>query len=111
MFQTLLAFTALLAVSCTPSASTKAGLQTADSIARDACEALAVVNAENLGVRADAIIAATCAVESVTRRLRDRLLAAQLQAVREAGLVASPPDPFDAPAAAPADYDGPTPAE
>jgi hypothetical protein len=79
------------------SAGTKSALRTADSIVRDACEALAAVSAEQAGVEADKLIATSCAIESVTRRMRDRLLAQQLGAARDAGLavnvVYTPLDP------------------
>jgi hypothetical protein len=84
-------------------------LAAADAALRTACEMLAVAQAARMRVDAGPIIAATCNVESVTRTMRERLLAEQISAARAVGVHMDPitseelegAEPGEAPASPP----------
>lgn len=65
----------------------KTALQAADQGVRLACEGLAQSLAESAGADAQKIIAATCAVEGVTRTMRELLLSQQIEAAKAAGVL------------------------
>lgn len=67
-------------------AAAKPSLRTADLLVRQACEGLAQAVAARTGADAERIVAATCAVEGVTRTMREMLLAAQIEAAKASGV-------------------------
>lgn len=67
-------------------ASTKPVLRSVDEHVQLACEGLAQALAERAGADAQRIIGATCAVEAITRTMRERLLSEQLDAASRAGV-------------------------
>ena len=86
---------------CGPSARMKPILRHVDEHVQLACEGLAQALAQRSGADAQRIIATTCAVENITRTMRELLLSQQIDAARRAGvavpLVTSDvlePDPF-----------------
>ncbi len=90
-----------LLVACGPSASVKPILRQVDEHVQLACEGLAQALAERQGADARRIIATTCAVEGITRTMRELLLSQQLDAAKRAGVpvpevnsAALEPDPY-----------------
>ncbi len=89
--------------SCSPAASgqVKPILRQVDEHVQLACEGLAQALAERSGADVQRIVATTCAVEGVTRLMRELLLSQQIEAAKAAG-VAVPsinsgslePDPY-----------------
>lgn len=76
-----------LLVACGPSAGqVKPILRQVDEHVQLACEGLAQALAERSGADARRIIATTCAVENITRTMRELLLSQQLDAARRAGV-------------------------
>lgn len=67
-------------------ASTKPILRQVDEHVQLACEGLAQALAERSGADAKRIIATTCAVEGLTRTMREMLLSAQIEAAKRAGV-------------------------
>lgn len=70
----------------TAASCTKQQARSVDSAVRNACELLAAQEAERTGISVQDIIRTTCAVENVTRDMRDGLLATQRAAAQAAGL-------------------------
>lgn len=88
-------------VGCGPSAGVKPILRQVDEHVQLACEGLAQALAERSGADAQRIIATTCAIEGITRTMRELLLSEQLGAARRAGVAvpevnsgALEPDPY-----------------
>lgn len=67
-------------------ASTKPVLRSVDEHVQLACEGLAQALAERAGADAKRIVATTCAIESITRTMRERLLSEQIDAAKRAGV-------------------------
>lgn len=80
----------LLAVmsGCSPAANAevKSTLRVVDEHVQLACEGLAQSLAERSGADAQRIIATSCAVERVTRLMRELLLSEQIEAAKRAGV-------------------------
>jgi len=85
MLLSALAVATMVLVACT-----KEQARSADDAVRQACELLAAEQAAEMGVSVDDIIRTTCAVENVTRDMRDRILAAQAEAAVAAGVALEP---------------------
>lgn len=86
---------------CGPSASVKPILRQVDEHVQLACEGLAQALADKSGADARRIIATTCAVENITRTMRELLLSQQIDAAKRAGVAvpevnsaALEPDPY-----------------
>lgn len=95
--------TGLVLASCGPSAASKPILRQVDQHVQLACEGLAQAVAEQSGADAKRIIATTCAVESITRTMREMLLSQQIDAAQRAG-VAVPAVTSDTLEVGPADF-------
>lgn len=91
-----------LLVACGPSAGqVKPILRQVDEHVQLACEGLAQALAERSGADAKRIIATTCAVENITRTMRELLLSEQINAAKRSGVpvpdvnsAALEPDPY-----------------
>lgn len=82
-------------------AASKPILRQVDEHVQLACEGLAQALAERSGADASRIIATTCAVEGITRTMRELLFSQQLEAAKRAGVsvpeinsAALEPDPY-----------------
>jgi hypothetical protein len=77
-----------LLVACGPSAGTqvKPILRQVDQHVQLACQGLAQALAERSGADAQRIIATTCAVENITRTMRELLLSVQINQAQRAGV-------------------------
>ena len=87
------ALTSLLVVVCITllimmpgCASAKPILRQVDEHVQLACEGLAQALAERSGADAQRIIATTCAIENITRTMRELLLSQQIEAAKRAGV-------------------------
>lgn len=77
----------LLNMTACLSRAQKAPLRAADAAVQVACQGLAQALAERTNADAERIIAASCAVEAVTRTMRELLLSEQLNAAKAAGVL------------------------
>jgi hypothetical protein len=87
---------------CGPAANAKPILRQVDEHVQLACEGLAQALGERSGADVKRIIATSCAVEGVTRLMRELLLSEQIRASTRAGVAvpvinsgALEPDPYD----------------
>jgi hypothetical protein len=89
---------------CGPSAGSqvKPILRQVDEHVQLACEGLAQALAERSGADASRIIATSCAIEAITRGMRELLLSQQIEAAKAAGVAvpninsaALEPDPYN----------------
>jgi hypothetical protein len=90
-----------LLVACSGAAQVKPILRQVDEHVQLACEGLAQALAQRSGADAQKIIATTCAVENITRTMRELLLSAQINAAKRSGVAvpdvdssALEPDPY-----------------
>lgn len=90
-----------LLVACSGAVQAKPILRQVDEHVQLACEGLAQALAERSGADAKRIIATSCAIEQITRGMRELLLSQQLDAARRAGVAvpevnsaALEPDPY-----------------
>ena len=86
----LMMLSALVLATMVIAACSKEQAKSADDAIRTACEFLAAEQAEKQGVSVQDIIRTTCAVENVTRRMRDKILAEQMAAAAAAGVGVEP---------------------
>jgi hypothetical protein len=102
---TLVVICSLIAVVALPGCAAvqaKPILRQVDEHVQLACEGLAQALAERSGADAQRIIATSCAVEAITRGMREYLLSQQIEAAKAAGIAvpdinsgALEPDPYD----------------
>ena len=76
---------ALTLASCVPQPA-KAPLRKVDDAVQLACEGMAQLLAERAGSDVQRVVATSCAVEAVTRTMRELLLSEQIRAARAAGV-------------------------
>jgi len=80
------AFALFTSFGCGPSARVKPILRHVDEHVQLACQGLAQALAERSGADAARIIATTCAVENITRTMRELLLSVQISQAQRAGV-------------------------
>lgn len=98
---TIALWTLAVVVALACGASTKPILRQVDEHVQLACEGLAQALGEKSGADVQSIIRTSCAVEGITRTMRELLLSAQIEAAKRAGVAvpavtsgALEPDPY-----------------